>query len=144
MMLTDVNVLIYAHRAEMEQHSVAYKWLQGVVSSGEAYGLSDLVVSSFLRIVTHPSAFDPPSTMKQALSFAAEIREAPNRVAIEPGDRHWEIFVELGSEPGVKGPLVTDAYLAALAIEHQCDFVTNDGDFKRFAPRLKIVNPLGP
>ena len=142
MILCDVNVLIYAHRAEFSHSEKHRSWLEEVLKSDEPYGVSDFVLSSFLRIVTHHGVFDPPSTMRDALAFATVLRGQPNGVAVEPGDRHWEIFTDLCLQPDVKGRLVTDAYLAAIAIEHGCELVTHDGDFKRFAPRLKVRAPF--
>ena len=138
MTLFDVNVLIYAHRAELPQHRAALKLVTATVEGNEAFGVADLVLSSLLRIATHHRAFNPHSTINEALAFCEAVRGAPAAVLLEPGPRHWGILTELCRQPGIKGPLVTDAWIAALAIEHRCELLTEDGDFKRFAPRLKL------
>lgn len=132
MVLPDVNVLIYAHREDTTQHRGCRRWLESVLNGDEAYGVSELVLSGFVRIVTHPKVFTKPSGMQDALAFADQLRDRPNCVLIEPGSRHWEIFRRLCTENGVKGNLVPDAYLAALAIESGCEWVTTDRDFSRF------------
>lgn len=141
MVLPDVNILVYAHRADAPGHSSYLEWLKKTIQSDRAYGLSDLVLSGFLRIVTHPRIFNPPSTLYEALSFVEEIRSRPNCVIISPGPRHWSIFTRLCQQAGVKGNLVPDAYLAALAIESGSEWITTDRDFSRF-PGLKWRHPL--
>jgi uncharacterized protein len=139
--LPDVNVLVYAHRRDATQHDAARRWLEETIRSDRAYGMSELVVSAFLRIVTHPRIFDPPSPIDAALAFAEEVMAPPNAVRIEAGPRHWEIFTRLCREAGAKGNLVADAYLAALALESGCDWVSTDGDFARF-PGLVWTRPF--
>jgi uncharacterized protein len=95
-------------------------------------GVSDLVLSCFLRVVTHPSVFDPPTPLRRALDFVEVLRGQSNSVLVAPGPRHWNIFTRLCREAGVKGNLVADAYLAALAIESGSDWVTTDRDYSRF------------
>lgn len=141
MRLIDVNVLVYAHRQDAPGHKDYLRWLQGVLASDEAYGMSDLVLSGYLRIVTHPRVFDPPSPLEAALTFAEEVRGQPNCVPVAPGPRHWEIFRGLCLSAGVKGNLVPDAYLAALAIESGSEWITTDRDFSRF-PGLRWRHPL--
>ena len=77
-----------------------------------------------------------------ALGFVHAFRTQPNAVMIFPGLRHWGIFQRLCREAGAKGNLVPDAWLAALAIESGCEFVTTDRDFARF-PELRWRHPLG-
>ena len=132
MLLTDVNVLVYAYREDAPDHGRFHEWLEGLVNGDEAYGASDLVFSGFLRIVTHPGIFDPPSPIADALAFVEELRRQPNCVAIAPGARHWEIFSGLCRASGVRGNLVPDAYFAALAIESGSEWITTDGDYGRF------------
>jgi toxin-antitoxin system PIN domain toxin len=132
MILPDVNVLVYAHRADAPNHLAYRAWLENLIGGDEAYGMADLVLSGFLRVVTHPRVFDPPSTLEQALAFVSDVRNQPNCVSIVPGARHWDIFVRVCRAANVKGNLVPDAYLAALAIESGSTWVTTDGDYSRF------------
>jgi uncharacterized protein len=141
MLLFDVNVLVYAHREDAVEHGRYRSYLEGVVNGREAYGMADLVLSGFLRIVTHPRVFRTPSPLMDALRFVDEIRSQANAVTIAPGRRHWEIFTELCEEAGAKGNLVADAYLAALAIESGSEWITTDRDYARF-PGLRWRHPL--
>jgi toxin-antitoxin system PIN domain toxin len=139
--LPDVNVLVYAHREDTAQHSGCRAWLEAVINGNESYGLSELVLSGFVRVATHPKVFTKPSATADALAFTAQLRGRPNWVPVAPGLRHWEIFRALCLEAGVKGNLVPDAYLAAMAIESGCEWITTDRDFSRFKG-LRWRHPL--
>jgi toxin-antitoxin system PIN domain toxin len=104
--------------------------------------VADLVLSGFLRVVTHPRVFQDPSPLNLALDFVAQIRTRPNCVLLAPGDRHWDIFNGLVRSTGARGNLIPDAYFAALAIEHGADWITTDRDYARF-PGLRWGHPLG-
>ena len=95
MMLPDVNVLVYAHREDAPGHEPCHDWLVSLARSEEAFGLSDLVLSGFIRVVTHPRVFSPPSPLDAALEFVTQLRELPNAVAVGPGPRHWGLFLDL-------------------------------------------------
>ena len=141
MLLMDVNVLVYAHRQDMKNHLKFKTWLEGVINSNSAYGYSELVLSGFLRTVTHPKIFEEPSSLKMALSFVSQFRLQPNAVCVAPGNRHWAIFQNLLELTQAKGNLIPDAYHAALAIESGSEWVTTDKGFKRFKG-LKFFHPL--
>ena len=140
MLLIDVNIMVLAYREDAPDHHVCHPWLEKLLSSDSAFGISNLVLSGFLRIVTHPRIFDPPSPLDDALAFADVVRSQPHCVPVQPGPRHWEIFTRLCRESGARGNLVPDAYLAALAIESGCEWITTDRDFKRF-PGLRWRSP---
>jgi uncharacterized protein len=141
MLAPDVSVLVYAHRPEFPEHAACRLWLEGLVNADAAFGLSDVVLSGFLRIVTHPRVFSSPTPLADALAAASELRGQPNRVPLEPGPRHWSIFERLCRESRAKGNLVADAYLAALAIEAGCEWVTTDRDYAGFSG-LRSRSPL--
>ncbi|MEJ7797364.1 MAG: type II toxin-antitoxin system VapC family toxin [Solirubrobacteraceae bacterium] len=141
MILPDVNILIYAHREELPQHAASRAWLDEVVDSDEPYGLSELVLSGFLRIVTNPRALVNPTPMDVAQATAERWRNRRNCVVVRPGPRHWGIFMRLCRDAGAKGNLVPDAYLAALAIESGSEWITTDRGFARF-PGLRWRHPL--
>lgn len=141
MLLPDVNVLVYAHRTDAERHGAYRAWLESLVNGEEAYALAGVVLSGFIRVVTHPKIFVKPTPLSDAIAFATQLREQPHCVAMEPGERHWEIFRRLCLDQEVRGNLVPDAWLAALAIETGCDLVTTDRDFARFAG-LRHRHPL--
>jgi uncharacterized protein len=141
LILPDVNVLVYAHREDAPGHAAMRAWLEGVINGDEAYGMADLVLGGFVRVVTHPKVFRKPTPLADALAFAEQLREPPNCVRVQPGPRHWDIFRRLCVDAGAKGNLLPDAYLAALAIESGCEWITTDRDFSRF-PRLRWRHPL--
>ena len=103
--------------------------------------MSELVLSGFARVVTHPRVFDPPVPVAEALAFADALRGQPNAVIVPPGSDHWAIFERLCIAADARGNLVPDAYLAALAIESGSEWVTTDRDFSRF-PGLRWRHPL--
>jgi hypothetical protein len=141
MILPDVNVLVYAHREDAPNHAAYRAWLEGVVNGDQAYGMADLVLSGFLRVVTHPRVFNPPSTLPSALAFIHDVRNQPHCVRIAPGTRHWSMFEDLCQSANVRGNLVPDAFLAALAIESGSTWITTDRDYSRF-PQLNWRHPL--
>jgi uncharacterized protein len=131
--LHDVNVLVYAYRADTEGHERYHQHLEEAILSPSSFGYSSIVLSGFIRVVTHPRVFAVPSLTGDAFDFADAIRGQPNAVELKPGARHWEIFESLCASAGTRGNLVADAYHAALAIEWGADWITTDRDFARFA-----------
>jgi toxin-antitoxin system PIN domain toxin len=130
--LPDVNVLIYAFRPDAENHAAYRIWLEGVIRGEAAYGMSPQVLASVIRIATHPRIFVRPDPLADVLAFAAVLLDQPHCQIIEPGPRHWDIFTKLCRAANAYGNLVPDAWLAALAIESGCEWITNDRDFARF------------
>lgn len=141
MRLVDVNVLVYAFRTDAPDHAMYSAWLEELVNSDEAYAVSDLILSGFLRVVTHARVFIPPTPVPTALKFADAFRSQPAAVPMHPGNRHWGIFTRLCREVSARGNLVPDAFLAALAIESGCELITTDRDYARF-PDLRWRHPL--
>lgn len=141
MQLVDVNVLVYAHREDATDHRRYRAWFEEWLGADAAFGISDLVLSGFVRVVTHPRVFRHPTPTRVALEFASAVRARQNCVPVAPGARHWEIFERLCGGRGVKGSLVPDAYLAALAIESGSEWITTDRDYGRF-PGLRWRHPL--
>jgi len=141
-LLPDVNVLIYAHRSESPEHERYAEWLRNLAEGAEPYGFSELGGSAFVRIVTNPNVWDAPTTLEDALEFIERLRGRSNARPLTHGAASWSIFASLCREARARGKLVADAYHAALALEHGCEFVTADGDFARFAG-LRHRHPLG-
>lgn len=106
-----------------------------------AFGIAELVLSGFLRVVTHPRVFRDPSPLDTALAFAEALRGHSNCILVAPGRQHWEIFARLCRTASARGNLIPDAYLAALAIESGAHWVTTDRDYTRF-PGLRLRHPL--
>lgn len=136
-----MNVLVYAFQEGAPDHHRFHEWLAAAVASDEPFGISELVLSGFLRVTTNPRVFSPPAPIERALEFAAALKAQPNAVVVSPGLRHWEIFERLCVAAGARGNLVADAYLAALAIESGSEWITTDRDFSRF-PGLRWRHPL--
>lgn len=141
MILLDVNVLVYAMREDGDQHAEYASYLRRVLGGAESVGMSDLVLSAAVRILTHRRIFRPPTPMGLALDFAEFVRTSPNVILVSPGPRHWGIFTDLCRRANAAGGLVTDAWFAALAIEQGCEWVSADRDFARF-PGLRWRHPL--
>jgi uncharacterized protein len=139
--LADVNVLVYAHRSDATDHSRFRDWLEETLAGDVAVAVSEQILASFLRVVTHPRVFVDPTPLEDAFAFADAVRSTPNGVLVAAGPRHWGIFERLCTSVDARGNLIPDAYLAALAIENGCDWVTTDRDFSRF-PGLRWRHPL--
>jgi len=142
MILLDVNVLVAAYREDAPRHAPVRAWLEELVYSDRAFAVSDFVLSGFLRVVTHPRVFTPPTPLERALEFAEALRSQPNCMLLAPADRHWSIFTRLCREGDARGNLVPDAYLAALAIESGSELVSSDRDFARFEDLDWRVPPM--
>jgi len=141
--LADVNVLIYAFRRDVPQHVVCRTWLDSIVMGDTRFGVSPLALSAVVRVTTNPRAYAAPSTLEDAFGFCEDLLGQPHCQIVEPGERHWDIFKRLCIETDVRGPRVTDAWYAALAIEWGCEWITLDRDFARF-PGLKCQLPATP
>jgi toxin-antitoxin system PIN domain toxin len=139
--LPDVNVLIYAFRSDTPQHVQSKAWLDDVISGDTRFGISELVLSAVVRIVTNSRIFVMPSTTNEAFAYCENLLGQPHCEIVRPGDRHWALFSRLCRETGTKGPRVTDAWFAALAIEHGCSWITYDRDYARF-PGLDWQEPF--
>ena len=132
MLLPDVNILVYAQREDLPAHGSAKSWLESSLNSGEPVGLFDPTLASFLRIVTNWRIFKVPTPLPMALSFIEILRVAPAARPLNAGANHWEIFARLCRDTNAGGDDVPDAFLAALAIENDCEFISTDTGFSRF------------
>jgi toxin-antitoxin system PIN domain toxin len=139
--LPDVNILIYAHRAESPEHELYADWLTKAAEGPEPFALSELGASGFVRIVTNPKIWEAPTTTADALEFIERLRGRSNARLLTHGADSWDIFAKLCLAARARGKLVADAYHAALAIEHGCELITADADFGRF-PGLRQRHPL--
>lgn len=142
MLMPDVNVLVGAYRSDAPHHDRLKRWLEAAVQDVESLGLSDAVLSGFVRIVTHPRVFTVPTPLDTALKQAGSLHDTHGTLRVTPGDRHWSIFTELCAGADARGNLVADAAHAATAIEAGATWVTLDRDFARF-PGLRWRSPLG-
>jgi toxin-antitoxin system PIN domain toxin len=141
LILPDVSVLIYAYRPDSHLH-IRYKaWLEDVINGPSAYGIAPQVLASVVRICTHPRIFTVPDRFDDVLRFVRALLEQPNATIIAPAARHWAIFESLCAAANATGNLVQDAWLAALAIESGCEWITTDRDYARF-PGLEWRAPF--
>jgi hypothetical protein len=139
--LPDVTVLLHAFREDSVDHARYRRWLDGIVNGDEAYGMSPQVLCSVARIATHPKVYAQPSRIENALTFARVLLEQPTCTVVQPGPRHFSIFDDLCRKAATNGNLVQDAWLAALAIESGCEWISTDGDYARF-PGLRWRRPF--
>ncbi len=142
MTLVDANILIYAYHPQSPFHGRAKTWLETAFTGTEQVGLPWSTLLAFLRITTSPKVFERPLGIEEATVAVASWLELPTVTSIAPGERYWSILQALLAESRATGALVSDAALAALAIEHGSTLATTDRDFRRFAG-LKLLNPLG-
>ena len=143
MILVDANVLLYAYHPRDERHAACRRWLETTFSGLTPVGLPWLSIWAFLRIGTNPRAFEEPLGMQEARDIVSSWLDVPVVRVLEPGERYWDILSQLVLEARVTGPLVTDAALAALALEHGASVCTTDKDFLRF-PGLAVIDPTEP
>ena len=140
MILPDVNVLIYAFRQDSSEYAVCRPWLDSVVAGNARFGMSPLALSAVVRITTNRRTYEVPSPVEEAFGYCEDLLRQPHCQVVEPGERHFEIFQRLCIDTDTKGPSVTDAWYAALAIEWGCEWITLDRDYARF-PGLKLSAP---
>ncbi len=132
MILVDANLLIHAYHPRSAQHRAAQAWLERVLSGPGFVRFAWVSLWAFLRITTSPRVFERPLSPDEAAAAVTAWLARPNAGILEPGERHWEILAGLLTDGQTAGPLVMDAALAALAIEHGATLQTTDRDFSRF------------
>ena len=142
MIVPDVNVLLYAFRDDLPAHEDYRGWLVDRLVGEEAVALPGSVLAGFMRVVTHPMIFSPPTPPHEAAAFIEALRAAPSAVTPSLSASHIDTFLRLCSRANAKGSLVADAYLAAVAVELDAVLMTTDRDFARF-PGLRWRHPLG-
>lgn len=140
MILVDANVLLHAYHPRSGAHDSCRAWFEAALSESEPVGLAWLTLWAFIRIGTNPRAFQRPLSVSEATSIVSELLTISCVILLEPGERYWPILSQLLAEGQVSGPLVSDAALAALALEHGAAVCTTDRDFTRFAG-LRLVDP---
>lgn len=140
-MIPDANLLLYAEDSLSKHHHAACQWWDGVLSASEPVYLCWPVLNAFIRISTNPRLHDRPLTLEEAIERVSSWLDQPCVQIIGPTQNHWQIFQEQLRNSGATGNLVSDAHLAALAIEHGSTLYSSDQDFARF-PALHWINPF--
>lgn len=141
MTIIDANVLLYAYNADAPQQRMAAQWLAKLMESGEMIALPWVTIWAFIRIATNSRIWENPLSDRAVFAIVGEWLAQPGIVSLHPGPLHAGILERLVSDYGATGPLVTDAVLAALAIECGALLASTDQDFRRF-PDLRWLNPL--
>ena len=141
MIVVDANLLLYAYDPGSPHHKKARKWIEDAFSGGEIVGIPWQTVGAFLRITTNSKLPGQRVTLERAIEVVEMWLEQPNVQFLAPGERHWTLLRQMMIEGQVRGPLLTDAQLAAIAVEYGGVLHTTDRDFARF-PGLRWVNPL--
>ena len=141
MILVDANILLYAEDSLQSRHQQAGAWWDSQLSGTGVVCLCWTVLSAFIRIGTNPRVFEHPLSLEQALARVQSWLDQPCTRVVLPTERHWTVFKQVLTDGQAVANLVTDAHLAALAIEYGCELASTDSDFARF-PKLKWRNPL--
>jgi uncharacterized protein len=142
-MLLDANVLLYSVDRSSRHYVPCADWVRNAFVGPRRIGLPWQTLGAFLRIATHPRVFSRPLSSGEAWSHVVNWLTAPNCWIPEASERTARILGKLINELDVRGNLVTDAQLAALAIEHGVPLVSVDSDFARFTD-IRWINPLLP
>jgi len=140
--VVDANILLYAYDSVSPHHAKARAWVESALSGADPVGLPWQTAAAFLRITTNPRLPGQRLTLEEAVSVVDQWFDQPNVRLLAPGDGHWTLFRQMTLDGQARGPLITDAHLAALTIEYGGVLQTTDRDFARF-PGLRWTNPLG-
>ena len=141
MILVDANLLLYAEDSLSEHHETARNWWDTQLSGSEAVALCWPVVTAFIRIGTNARLHKRPLTLKEAIERVQSWIDQPCVRIIQASEQHWELFQKMLRVGNATANLVSDARLAALAVEHNCMLHSTDTDFARFRG-LKWKNPI--
>jgi uncharacterized protein len=139
--ILDANVLLYAYNKQTPHHKAAQAWLENLLDSSGAIAMPWVTIWAFLRIATNPRVWPDPLSVSAAFEIIRSWVQQPGVTILQPGPRHAEILERLLSAYSVSGALVTDAVLAALALEHGATVASTDQDFRRF-PEVRWINPI--
>jgi len=141
LILVDANLLLYAYDSRSPRHADARTWLEAALSARQPVRFPLVTLLAFVRMGSHPRVFTEPLDPEEALAFVSSWLARPDAGIAEPTDRHWQVFGRMLRDGQAAGAKVTDAHLAALAVEHGGVLCTTDRDFGRF-PGLRFLDPL--
>ena len=143
MLSLDVNVLIYAFRQDSVKHEECRDWLSKQIRNRNGLVLIDIVLVGFLRICTHSKIFREPSSISEATNFLTVMISNPNVTLTSSTPETWHKFSRILDKTNVQGNKISDAWLAAIAMERNVTWISTDSDFNLF-PNLKLLNPFKP
>jgi toxin-antitoxin system PIN domain toxin len=132
MTILDANVLVYLHNADADQHAVSWQWMESTLAAEELIGIPWHSFLAFLRITTSPGIMQRPLRLTEAAEVISGWLDNPQVVVPSPGRRFWKVLESLAVDSGTQGRGWSDAYLAALAMEHGAGLVTFDRDFRKY------------
>ena len=141
MIVPDLNLLLYAYRQQDAHHDVARNWWQELVDGTEEIGIPWAVATGFVRLITHPSSPTGPIPVPAAIEHVSQWFRCSHIVPISPREEHLNYLLHVLEAAGIGGNLVTDAHIAAIALEYDAEIHSNDSDFGRF-PGVRWHNPL--
>lgn len=137
--LPDINVLIYAYRGEAELHPESREWMLSALQR-RSLVLTDFVITGFVRLATNRRLFAPPATLPEAFAFVRSLLTHPGATLLLSPRGHWSTFERLCRELDISGGDMSDAYLAAIAVDHDCQLVSADRGFRRFTDlRIRLI-----
>jgi uncharacterized protein len=139
--LLDVNILLYAFNQNAARHEEYKEFLRSLAAGPAPFAVPDVVFSGFLRIATNPKLMEPPSTLDDAIIFATQVHSLSHCRVATSNRKQWNVFLDICRRGKAHGSLISDAYLAAMAIERDDELVTADRGFGRW-PGLKWRHPL--
>lgn len=141
MIVPGINLLVYAYNEGAPYHAAAREWWEGLINSRERIGVPWIVSTGFVKLMTHARALMVPLLPSQAVDCVTEWFQYAHVTPVNPGAEYLLHFRRNLDAAGAAANLVTDAHIAALAIEYQAEVHSNDTDFSRF-PGLRWRNPL--
>jgi toxin-antitoxin system PIN domain toxin len=141
MLAPDINILVGAYRSDAENHPQLREWLMAALDGEESIGLSPLVLTGFVRVMSTPAFAKKEIRRVDTLGFVDSLLDARRTALLIPGHEAFRLFRRFCELPGLGSKVIADAYHAAIAIEHRCEWVTLDRDFARF-PGLRWSMPV--
>ena len=141
MIIPDINLVLYAHDTGNPRHALARQWWDGLMTGTETVGIPLAVAVGFVRLATSPVVVSPPMQGTEAIAVVRGWFDRPHFVQVDSGPEHFTHMAQCLEAAGRAGKLVTDAHLAALALDHDAEIHSDDRDFRLF-PDVRWRNPL--
>lgn len=141
MILTDINLLVYAYNKGDERFDIASEWFEGLINGRQTACFCWETINGFIRVSTNKAAMPDPFSIQEAFSIVDDWLGFPNSIFLEPTSDHFDLVRKISIEANAVGGLYSDAVLAAYAISHHATIASTDRDFRLF-DGLELINPL--